>query len=124
MDLKVFSEFDKIASLLDQEWVTVAQMRTICASCADKMEAKNIKRVKASVIVDQIKMAYGWHSLPTGWTKNSVKEFWAKLTGNAKHKVTKCIEKMLPHMGDGAGGFCAGLCDMVEGKSWRHEPRS
>jgi hypothetical protein len=68
--------------------------------------------------------ALGWKSLPKGWTQDSVDSFWGKLTGDVKHKVTKCIKRMEKHMGDGAGGFCASLADQVEGSTdWRKGPR-
>lgn len=70
-----------------------------------------------------LKKALGWKKLPKGWTQDSVKKFWDGLTGDAKHKVTKCMKKMEPHMGD-AGGFCASIKDMVEGTtSWRGKDR-
>jgi hypothetical protein len=58
MNPKVLTELNKIASLLDNEWITVDQMRTVCASCADKMQQKNISRVRASIMVKNIKKAY------------------------------------------------------------------
>jgi len=70
------------------------------------------------------KRAIGWKNLPKGWTQDSVESFWGKLTGDVKHKVTKCIKRMEKHMGDGAGGFCASLADQVEGSTdWRKGPR-
>ena len=56
--------------------------------------------------------------MPPGWTKESMTKFWNKLTGNKKHKVTECINKMEKHMGEGAGGFCAGLADEMT-PGWR-----
>jgi len=123
MNHKVLAELNKIANLLDNEWITVDQMRTICASCADKMQQKNISRVRASIMVKNIKKAYGWSSLPKGWTQASAEKFWSSLTGDVKHKVSKCIRKMEGHFDD-AGAFCASLADLVEGTDWRHEPRS
>jgi len=68
--------------------------------------------------------AFGWDKLPKGWTQDSVEKFWSSLTGDVKHKVTKCIKRMEKHMGEGAGGFCASLADQVEGSTdWRKGPR-
>ena len=63
-----------------------------------------------------------WKKLPPGWTEESVKKFWGSVAGDAKHKVTKCIEKMEGNVDD-PGAFCASLKDRMEGTSWRHEPR-
>lgn len=60
-----------------------------------------------------------WSNLPKGWTDASVKKFWDTLTGDVKHKVTKCIKKMEGSGMDDPGAFCASLADKVEGKEWR-----
>ena len=71
-----------------------------------------------------IKMAIGWDSLPKGWTQDSVEKFWGSLTGAAKHKVTKCMEKMKGRFDD-PGAFCASLADTVEGSTdWRKKEAS
>lgn len=65
------------------------------------------------------KEAIGWDKLPKGWTQESVEKFWASLTGDAKHKVTKCMKKMRGKFDD-PGAFCASLADMIEGNTkWR-----
>jgi hypothetical protein len=64
-----------------------------------------------------IREAAGWGSLPKGWTQESVEKFWGSLTGKAKHKVTKCIERMKDNMDD-PGAFCASVADMVD-PGWR-----
>jgi len=69
-----------------------------------------------------VREAAGWDRLPKGWTQESVKKFWSTLTGDAKHKVTKCIERMRDHM-DEPGGFCASIADMVD-PGWRSRPRT
>jgi len=67
--------------------------------------------------------AIGWKSLPKGWTQDSVEKFWSSLTGDVKHKVTKCIKRMEDKMDD-PGAFCASLADQVEGSTdWRKGPR-
>ena len=58
-----------------------------------------------------------WRSLPKGWTQESVEKFWDSLTGEAKHKVTKCIKKMEGKFDD-PGAFCASLADRVD-PGWR-----
>ena len=69
------------------------------------------------------KQAAGWGKLPKGWTKESVKKFWKTLTGEVKHKVTKCIKEMEGKIDD-PGAFCASCADMVEGSTdWRKGPR-
>ena len=68
------------------------------------------------------KQAKGWSKLPKGWTQDSVKKLWASLSGDRKHKVTACIKKMTGKVDD-AGGFCAGLADMVE-PGWRENRAS
>lgn len=64
-----------------------------------------------------LREAAKWDSLPKGWTQESVEKFWGSLTGEAKHKVTKCIERMGDHMDD-PGAFCASLADKVD-PGWR-----
>ena len=53
-----------------------------------------------------------WASLPKGWTRDSVKSFWNSLTGDHKHKVTACINKMKGKMDD-PGAFCGGLASKL-----------
>ncbi len=47
-----------------------------------------------SVVLPLVRQAAGWSKLPKGWTQESVDKFWGTLTGDSKHKVTKCIERM------------------------------
>lgn len=63
------------------------------------------------------KNAKPWGKLPKGWTGDSVHKFWDSLTGDVKHKVTKCIKKMEDKM-DNPGAFCAGTADKVD-PGWR-----
>jgi hypothetical protein len=63
-----------------------------------------------------------WEKLPKGWTDASRKKYWETMTGDVKHKVTKCIKEMTGKVDD-AGAFCAALADRVEGKGWRSEKR-
>jgi hypothetical protein len=63
------------------------------------------------------KAAAKWKTLPKGWTQKSVEKFWTTLTGEAKHKVTKCIKEMGDKIDD-PGAFCASLADRVD-PGWR-----
>lgn len=58
-----------------------------------------------------------WDKLPKGWTQESVQSFWETLTGDNKHKVTKCIKEMKGKFDD-PGAFCASLADKVD-PGWR-----
>lgn len=62
-----------------------------------------------------------WEGLPKGWDASSRKKFWETLTGDNKHKVTKCIKEMSKPGKDidDPGAFCASLADRVLGKEWR-----
>lgn len=71
-----------------------------------------------STLVGLTKQADKWQSLPKGWTQESVEKFWESLTGENKHKVTKCIKDMEGKVDD-PGAFCASLADKVMGPEWR-----
>jgi len=65
------------------------------------------------------RVAKPWGKLPKGWTEESVKKFWSTMTGDVKHKVTKCMKEMEGKVDD-TGAFCGSLADKVEGTtSWR-----
>lgn len=64
-----------------------------------------------------LKEAGKWDKLPKGWTQESVKKFWNSLTGEAKHKVTRCMKEMEGKIDD-TGAFCASLADKVD-PGWR-----
>jgi hypothetical protein len=98
--------------MAEDEWLTREQVADICPTCADRMVAKGIKRIRASVIE-----AARWEKMPKGWTDESRKKFWDTLTGDRKHKVTACIKKMKDKMDD-PGAFCASLADRVD-PGWR-----
>jgi hypothetical protein len=73
------------------------------------------------------KVAEGFDDKPKGWTKESIKEYVKTLTGNAKHKVTKCIKELKGSdwldNPDNPAPFCAALMDELEGTGWRRGPR-
>jgi hypothetical protein len=122
---KVAYELVKLAKQLleaSDEWLTAEDVEVFCASCANKMRAKGIKKVKASVIGNVLakRIDGQWDKLPKGWTKDSLNKFWDTLTGEVKHKVTKCIKKIEESDSgiDDAGAFCASLADKME-PGWR-----
>lgn len=53
-----------------------------------------------------------WENLPKGWTEESVKSMWATLTGDTKHKITKCMKEMEGKV-DNTGAFCGSLASHV-----------
>lgn len=102
-------------------WLTREQVAAYCPSCADRMAVRGIRRIRASVLGETMRQAAKWKgSLPKGWTSASVEKFWNSMTGEVKHKVTKCIKEMTGNVDD-AGAFCASLADRVEGKGWRSD---
>ena len=71
------------------------------------------------VEVAKLLTADRWKTMPKGWTDESRKKFWDSLTGDVKHKVTKCIKRMEGNIDD-PGAFCAALADRIEGTTkWR-----
>lgn len=70
-----------------------------------------------STLLPLVKRADKWEKMPKGWTDESRKEFWETLTGDVKHKVTKCIKEMEGKFDD-PGAFCASLADRVD-PGWR-----
>jgi hypothetical protein len=85
------------------------------------MDRKRIARIARRFLR---RTAAKWEDMPKGWSDASREKFWNTLTGDVKHKVTKCIKKMEGKGGiDDPGAFCASLADRVEGKGWRSEPR-
>jgi len=131
---RIASELHRLAEDLggdnDDVWLDREAVAQICPSCAAKMASLGIRKIRASVIFSSeslmsstLKTA-AWEGLPKGWTEESLKKFWGSLTGDVKHKVTKCIKKMETVSGvDDPGAFCASLRDKLEGKEWRSEER-
>lgn len=70
-------------------------------------------------VIPVTRVAEKWQKLPKGWTEESVQKFWSSLTGENKHKVTKCIERMKDKDITDPGAFCAALADRVMGPEWR-----
>ena len=76
-----------------------------------------------SALVPVLREAKKWDKLPKGWTQESVKKFWGSLTGEAKHKVTKCIKRMKDKLDGDPGAFCASLADKVD-PGWRSRKKA
>jgi len=90
--------------------------------CPTDKEGRSKMTAIASRVAARHLEAIGWKNFPKGWTKDSVKKFWSNLTGDVKHKVTKCIDKMQAHMDD-PGAFCASCADTVEGTTMWRSPK-
>jgi len=110
--------YDRTASIEDP-WLTRDDVREVCAPCADRMAALNLRSIRASALFGQdilvlagVKEADKWQKLPKGWTEKSLKKFWNSLTGDKKHKITACMKKMKGKMAD-PGAFCGGLASRL-----------
>lgn len=70
--------------------------------------------------------ASAWENLPNGWTQDSVQSMWDTMTGDVKHKITKCMKTMAGKVDD-AGAFCGSLATQVgyektaEWKGWAED---
>lgn len=62
-----------------------------------------------------------WENLPEGWTDESVQSFWDSLTGDVKHKITKCMKQMEGKVTD-TGAFCGSLASQVGYRAASTEP--
>jgi len=60
-------------------------------------------------------LAKAWEKLPKGWTEKSARKFWNSLTGDKKHKITQCMEKMKDKVTN-PGAFCASLARKMKYK--------
>lgn len=103
-------KFKKEAS--DDDFLTVEEIADICPKCAFEMVTAGVLGAYRSDL-NRIIEAAKWDKLPKGWTQDSVKKFWASLTGDVQHRVTKCIKKMEGKVSD-SGAFCASLARRVE----------
>ncbi len=70
-------------------------------------------RISASELDKAVKITSEWKSWPKGWTKESAKKFWDKLTGDRVHKRSACIKKMEGNVSN-PGAFCQSLYLMFE----------
>lgn len=76
------------------------------------------KRIQTEIRILEGKVATKWDDMPEGWTEGSRKQFWESLVGDAKHKRTKCHEKMKDKLpsDDATWAFCQSLWDEYENK--------
>jgi hypothetical protein len=97
-----------------------------CLSCPRELSMKKIRKAFIRLAYDNpeirakvlpVVRSAAWEKLPRGWTQDSVEQFWDTLTGDVKHKVTKCIKRMEGKFDD-PGAFCASLADQVD-PGWR-----
>ena len=80
------------------------------------------KRLESRISRVATKVA-GWEKLPRGWSMRSAKKFWSTMTGDTRHKTSKCIRKMKGKI-DNPEAFCSSLHDLVAGSTkWRSEWR-
>ena len=101
------------------DWLTPEDVDYYCGACADRMRERGIKKIRASIIEDTLRQARKWKKLPKGWKAGSLKKYWDTLTGDVKHKTSKCIKLMKDKVTD-AGKFCGALRDRIEGTTkWR-----
>jgi len=90
-------------------------------TASTKPVALNVRLARVARVLERMeKTSAKWESKPKGWTKGSMDKYWDTLTGDAKHKTTKCIKKM-EGIVDDPGAFCAAMRDRLEGKKWRSE---
>lgn len=112
------------ARVLEDPWLSQQDVAAVCPPCAAKMASLNIREIRASAFFGQdalklagVKEAKKWQKLPKGWTDESLRKFWDSLTGDVKHRVTKCIKQMEGKVDD-PGAFCASAADRVD-PGWR-----
>jgi hypothetical protein len=116
--IAVARELMDIARVLSGERnLTAAEIREICPACADKMERQGVASIPESVVIAAIKEASQkradrWYDMPKGWTDESRQKFWDSLTGDRKHRITKCIKEMTGKVDD-PGAFCGALASRV-----------
>jgi len=113
------------AGLIASELVTADEMMQYCPDCARAIAAGEMTMTHAE-LQEQLhgykasleeRVAAKWESMPKGWTDESREKFWNSLTGDVKHKVTKCMKEMEGKVSD-TGAFCASLADRVD-PGWR-----
>lgn len=109
----------------DMRLMTAEEMEKYCPDCAEQIRQGELEMTHGELkeLLADERTADKWNTLPEGWTQESLEQYWESLTGDAEHKVTKCIERMKDEDGiDDAGAFCASLADRIEGTTeWRGE---
>jgi hypothetical protein len=69
-------------------------------------------RIVKDMTREQMPRTAAWENLPEGWTEESVQSFWDSMTGDVKHKITKCMKQMDGKVTD-TGAFCGSLASQV-----------
>jgi len=123
-DLKEWTQkIKKAVTELRKNWHSSGLKKASLGTHVCEMTGLEPWQVRAVLDRVRSRTALGWKDLPRGWTMESVKSYWATLTGDAKHKVTKCMKDMAGKVTDPAA-FCASLRDMIEGTTyWRGPSR-
>jgi hypothetical protein len=67
---------------------------------------------RARELWSKMRVSARWEDLPKGWTDESREKYWESLTGDNKHKITKCMKEMEGKIDD-PGAFCASLARQV-----------
>jgi hypothetical protein len=103
---------------LDDKYLTLAQVESLCPACASEMKANNLKYLTPSMLgitatFNEVTAKKSWKKLPKGWTLESAKSMWKKLAGKGKHKRTACMEKVKGKITN-EGAFCNSLYQMFE----------
>lgn len=88
-----------------------------CPECGTKVLENTGYCVKCQKKVKQAQ----WETLPTGWTKASLKSFYDNLAGggDAKKKFYSCVEKIGDTDITSPEKFCGSLLDQFMDPSWR-----
>jgi hypothetical protein len=107
--IKLISNSSKFDQFVD----SIIRMLNLGIEAAPKVATVSDRLQYIANVIE--KRGEGWSKLPHGWTRESLKEFWGSLTGDAKHKVTKCIKLMDSKVTD-PGAFCASCKRILEKK--------
>lgn len=75
---------------------------------------------KLQLVIAALQKESAWEDLPKGWTKQSARKFWNSLTGDIKHKVTKCMSKMDGKVSN-PGAFCNSLKNLIKSANTKKE---
>lgn len=100
----------------DAQWeghVPVSQYDDLPRDVKEALDATGASKVDVNrwLGFNGLRLA-AWENLPKGWTEESVKKMWATLTGDTKHKITKCMKEMEGKV-DNTGAFCGSLASHV-----------
>jgi hypothetical protein len=121
-DRKVFNRFAPMVQKRIAKWLRAEGREYLSNKVASDLKKMGLSQDPDNLYPERYAFDK-WKEMPKGWTDKSRKQYWETMTGDVKHKVTKCIKEMTGKVGD-AGAFCAALADRVEGKGWRSEKRN